>query len=181
VALSEPEFENVFTEHYATLYRYAFGILRDEVGAEEMVSAVFCRLWQKRATLPADPSSVGYVYTAVHHACMDHLKHNRIKKRYENHLVYAARQAPSVTESAHRAEAGDFQKQLLRSLETLPQQCRIIFHLSRVEELSHKDIAARLGLSVKTVEVQIGRALKRLRISLADFLPLLIIGYGIFF
>jgi RNA polymerase sigma-70 factor (ECF subfamily) len=82
-----------------------------------------------------------------------------------------------VAEAAHRAELNEFQQKLLQALENLPEQCRLIFHLSRVEELSQKDIAARLGLSVKTVETQVGRALKRLRIALVDFLPILIIGY----
>ncbi|HEY4109165.1 sigma-70 family RNA polymerase sigma factor, partial [Puia sp.] len=81
--------------------------------------------------------------------------------------------------AADRAELSDFQRHLQQSLEKLPDQCRLIFHLSRVEQLPYKEIAARLGLSVKTVEVQIGRALKRLRISLADFLTLLFIIHGI--
>lgn len=179
MALTDQAFEAIFTTHYETLYRYAFSILRDDASAEEVVSAVFCRLWQKRAQLPGDSTHIGYVYSAVHHAAMDYLKHDKIKRRYTNYLVYRSRQARPMTEAAHRAELNELQQQLLLALEKLPEQCRLIFHLSRVEELSYKDIAARLGLSPKTVEVQVGRALKRLRVALADFLPLLIIGYGI--
>jgi RNA polymerase sigma-70 factor (ECF subfamily) len=177
VALSDQAFEEIFTTHHETLYRYAFSILRDEASAEEAVSAVFCRLWQKRATLPADSTLPGYVYSAVHHEAMDQLKHEEIRKRHTNYLVYRSRQVRQVAEAAHRAELNEFQQLLLQALENLPDQCRLIFHLSRVEQLSHKDIAARLGLSIKTVETQVGRALKRLRIALADYLPLLIIGY----
>jgi len=177
VALTDQAFEAIFTTHHETLYRYAFSILRDEASAEEAVSSVFCRLWQKRAQLPADSTQLGYVYTAVHHAAMDHLKHEEIKKRHTNYLVYRSRQIRYVAEAAHRVECNEFQQKLLQALENLPDQCRLIFHLSRVEELSYKDIAARLGLSVKTVETQVGRALKRLRAALADFLPILIIGY----
>lgn len=179
MALTEPAFEELFTTHYETLYRYAFSIIRAEAFAAEIVSDVFCKLWQKKDTLPVDPSGAGYLYTAVHHAAMDHLKHHKVKKRYENHLAYHNRQDPPANEATHRAELSDFQRGLQQALEKLPDQCRLIFHLSRVEELSYKEIAARLGLSVRTVEVQISRALKRLRISLAHFLTVMIVVYGI--
>lgn len=179
MALTEPAFEEIFTAHYETLYRYAFSIIREEAFAAELVSDVFCRLWQKKDRLPVDSPVAGYLYTAVHHAAMDHLKHHKIKRRYENHLAYRSQQPGARTEAADRAELSDFQRHLQQSLEKLPDQCRLIFHLSRVEQLPYKEIAARLGLSVKTVEVQIGRALKRLRISLADFLTLLFIIHGI--
>lgn len=179
MALTEPAFEELFTQHYETLYRYAFSIIREQAFAAEIVSDVFCKLWQKKDTLPADPSGTGYLYTAVHHAAMDHLKHHKVKKRYENQIAYHNRQSQPTNEATHLAELGDFQRRLQQALEKLPDQCRLIFHLSRVEELSYKEIAARLGLSVRTVEVQISRALKRLRISLADFLTIMIIAYGL--
>lgn len=171
MALTATAFEELFTVQYRMLYRYAFSIVRQEAAAEEILSDVFCKLWQKRGKLPEDTVWAGYLYRSVYHACMDYRKHHMIKRKYETYVKTQGLQNPSRNEAANRTDSNDFQKHLHQAMDQLPQQCQTIFYLSRIEELSYKDIAARLGLSVKTVEVQMGRALKRLRISLSDFYP----------
>jgi len=73
----------------------------------------------------------------------------------------------------------ELEQQLSKSIEKLPEQCRIIFKMSRFEELRYQEIADKMGLSVKTIENQIGKALKILRIELADYLPILLLSLGL--
>jgi RNA polymerase sigma-70 factor (ECF subfamily) len=81
-----------------------------------------------------------------------------------------------VDSAAKKVLAGELEKKLRKALNELPEQCRIIFQLSRFEELRYREIAEKLGISVKTVENQMGKALKLLRVKLVDFLPLLLLS-----
>jgi RNA polymerase sigma-70 factor (ECF subfamily) len=69
----------------------------------------------------------------------------------------------------------ELERRLQTAINELPEQCRTIFQMSRFEELRYQDIAHRLGISVKTVENQMGKALKLLRMRLIDYLPLLVL------
>jgi RNA polymerase sigma-70 factor, ECF subfamily len=171
VVLSRQEFEDIFSTYYESLYGYAFSMIRDESYAKEIVSDVFYKLWLKKDSIRIDVSLAGYLYKSIYHGCMDNLKHNKIKKKYKNHVM---NQSTGVEDAANLAFKKDFEKNLHDALSRLPEQSRTIFQLSRMEELSYRDIANRLGISTKTVETQMGRALKRLRVALAEFLTVLI-------
>jgi RNA polymerase sigma-70 factor (ECF subfamily) len=179
VTITEQAFKDLFKAHYQELYRYAFSMTRDKPLAEEKVSDAFFKLWNKKDAFPPKATLIGYLYSSVYHACLDHWKHEKIKMKYEMHVKTHASKNVAPGEASNRAELNDFQEKLQESLASLPEQCRTIFHLSRTEELTYQEIAIRLRLSIKTVETQMGRALRRLRISMKDFLPLLIICYAI--
>ena len=172
--LTEKSFEEFFVSYYESLYGYAFSIVRDKMLAEEVVSDVFYKLWLKSDHIRIHTTLAAYMYSAVHHACMDQLKREKIKQRYQKYLMNEKSVNPGIP-----AELKDFQRHLREALAKLPEQCRTVFRLNREEGLSYKEIANRLGISVKTVETQMGRALKRLKISLSEFLTLLILYYVI--
>jgi len=172
VALTSEVFEDVFINYYESLYGYAVSILKNELLAEEIVSDVFYKIWLKKDTLKVEASLAAYLYKSVNNACMDKLRHNKIKKVFTSEMLHQPGVAP---DTAKNLNTKDFEKYLRIALLKLPEQCRTVFQLNRMEELSYKDIANRLGISLKTVEAHMSKALRRLRVSLAEFLTLLIV------
>lgn len=166
-------FERLFKEHFKALHAYANVMLRDDGLAEEMVQNVFLRLWEKREQLNVQTSVKAYLYKMVHNACLNHFKHNKTKAKYENYATYAME--GQTDNAAKKLELRELEQRIAEALNDLPQQCRTIFQMSRFEELKYKEIADQLGLSVKTVENQMGKALKIMRVKLADFLPMVIL------
>jgi RNA polymerase sigma-70 factor (ECF subfamily) len=164
-------FEKVFTDWFGHLYAYAMSVVKDEGIAEEAVQAVFCRIWEKRERLQVHASLKAYLYGSVYHECMDWLRHRKRVEAHRRHAQAVHTGGRVMMESASaKVELGELEKKLQLAINELPDQCRAIFCLSRYGELGYKEIAGQLGISVKTVEAQISKALKRLRKRLADFL-----------
>jgi len=171
----ENAYKHLFTTFYAPLAAYAFTILQDEVLAKEMAQTVFFNLWKKREKLSVLTSLKSYLYRSLHNACMDQLRSRKYKRRYRLHVLHHNPHLASPDLSQDKIELGELQSKIQEALLALPADCRTIFQLSRFEELSYAAIASQLGISVKTVETQMGRALKRLRVSLASFINLIIL------
>ena len=133
--------------------------------AEELVQDLFLALWQQRAQLSVDRSVSSYLCTAARNRALNHLRRERLAQRWR-HEATPPERVP-VADSASPTEG-----ELLELLELqdaigqLPARCRLIFTLNRQQEMTYGEIAASLGLSIKTVETQMGRALKALRARL---------------
>jgi RNA polymerase sigma-70 factor (ECF subfamily) len=164
----EDEFEIIFKKHFKGLHAYACTMLRDEVMAEEMVQNVFCRLWEKSDHIRIQESVSGYLYRSVYHECLNYIKHLKVRDAYQS---YAITQMENPSNTAHGVELRELEERLEAALKELPEKCRTIFQMSRFEELRYQEIADRLELPVKTVENQMGKALRLLRVKLVDFLP----------
>jgi RNA polymerase sigma-70 factor (ECF subfamily) len=174
VPITREVFEDIFLRYYESLYGYSFGILKNDLLAEDIVSDVFYKAWKKKDSI--DKSRLtSYLYKSVYNASMDQLKHKNIKQVYASSILRREEDISSKEEAAALINQKDLENKLRKALLELPEQCRTVFHLNRAEELSYSDISMRLGISVKTVEAHMGKALKRLRISLAEFLTLLIV------
>lgn len=169
----ETSFEFLFKTHFKALHAYAYTILQESDTAEEMVQNVFCKLWEKRDTTFLNQSAKAYLYRSVHNECLNHLKHQKVKSKYQSH---AARNSNTMENAGANTEHKELQMHLLNALNDLPEQCRTIFQMSRFEELKYREIADKMGLSVKTIENQMGKALRILRYKLVDFLPAIIIS-----
>ncbi len=168
----EKIFEQVFKTYFKNLHAYAFTILKDEMVAEELVQNIFYKIWERPEKLSISGSIAAYLYRAVHNESLNHLKHLKVRSKYQLHAVHQMR---NESDSAlKKILLKELESKLYRALQELPEQCRTIFQLSRFEELKYREIADRLKISPKTVENQMGKALKLLRIKLIDFLPLTI-------
>lgn len=159
-------FEQVFKEHYKNLHAYACSILKDSDEAEEMVQNVFYKLWEKRDKMSELQSVQAYLYRSVYNECMNYVKHEKVKQAHEAHAVH---QGNISTPMADAAEAKELETRIAEAMNSLPEQCRTIFQMSRFEELKYREIADKMGLSIKTIENQMGKALKILRTKLADY------------
>ena len=167
----ETAFEAAFKSNFKALHAYSHTMLRDEDMAEEIVQTVFLKLWENRDRMTIHTSLRAYLYKSVYHESLNYLKHKNVQRRYmqEAMVDYKQRQTDEVMGDS------ELRRQLHAALQRLPEKCRTVFQLSRFEELRYQEIADRLGISVKTVEAHMGKALKVLRLRLADFLPLLIV------
>ena len=163
-------FETVFRQFYPGLRGYALKLLSDEALADEAVQEVFMKIWQKKAELNIQTSVKSYLFRAVHNHCLNMIKSQKIKEGHHQHIADITPQA-DLTDSMETMEA---KERIYGAIARLPDQCARIFRMSRFEGLKYKEIAQKLSISPKTVEVQMGKALKRLREDLKDFLVLLI-------
>lgn len=172
----ENAFEQVFKTYFKNLHAYACTILKDEISAEEIVQNVFFKLWERNDTISINGSVAAYLYRAVHNESLNYIKHEKVKSSHQMHVAYSMK---NQTEPASKKlSAKELQQKINEALKELPEQCRTIFQMSRFEEMKYREIADKLDISVKTVENQMGKALKILRIKLVDFLPLLILFFN---
>ncbi|HET8572533.1 MAG TPA: RNA polymerase sigma-70 factor [Edaphocola sp.] len=178
---SEAAFEQVFKAHFKTLHGYAYTFVKDRDVAEDMVQNTFVKLWERSGDLNIHTSLSAYLYRSVNHECLNYLKHQTVRAAHESYTRHTAglQEENAMEKLRHR----ELQEKLSEALSELPEGCRTVFQLSRFEALKYRDIAEKLGISVKTVENQMGKALKMLRLRLADYLPIwlfiLLIGINI--
>jgi RNA polymerase sigma-70 factor (ECF subfamily) len=167
-------FEQLFKDHFKALHAYACVILKDEDDAEEIVQNMFLKFWEKRDLLTVQSSLRAYLYKCVYNDSINFLKHQKIKTKYQDFAIYTMN--PENEPASSKIELTELTFNLNIALNRLPEQCRTIFQMSRFEELKYREIAERLGLSIKTIENQMGKALRILRLELADFLSLALLG-----
>ncbi|OQP64849.1 hypothetical protein A3860_19025 [Niastella vici] len=161
--------EKYFQTHFEGLYRYAFTLLKNNDEAKDAVQTVFVNLWQKRLTIDEQQSVQSYLYTSVYNYCLNIKRNEKVRKAYlqNNQSVQQVFNDELVSkENINR---------IREALESLPPQCKLIFMKSRFEQKKYADIALEMNLSVKTVEVQIGKALRILREKLSEVMILFIL------
>ena len=161
-------FDAVFRFYYPPLVGMAEGMLRNRAIAEEIVQDVMLELWRRRDALPIEESMRAYLFRATRNRALNHLRHGRVERLSEPRIV-EARAAVPIAPAALVEEEIDVA--LRQAVVALPARCREVFELSRVHGLRYAEIADLLGISVKTVEAQMGRALRTLRERLAPWLP----------
>jgi len=160
------EFEKLFRMYYETLLNYAGSILKDENDAEEIVQNLFFNFWKNRESLEINSSLKSYLYRAVYNNCLQHLKHLKVRMRYEQHVKnYAEESIDPMEELKHK----ELQEKIYRLLDELPERCQTIFKLNRFDGLKYQEIADKLSISIKTVEANISKALKHFRKSLGEY------------
>jgi len=160
------EFEKLFRSSYVSLVRYAKSILRDHDTAEEIVQELFFRLWQNRDKLNIESSLNGYLFRSVHNRSLHHIEHQQVVSRHAGEVAAVTElSSEPVTEAIYYSE---LQAKVARVLERLPERCRMIFRMSRFEGLKYNEIADKLAVNVKTVEADMGKALREFRKALAE-------------
>lgn len=169
----EKALEMLFKEYYQPLCRYANSYLEDPADAEEVVQSCFIKLWEKRENISIQSSIKSYLYQIIRNACLNEIKHQKVKKNYGDMITQQGEQHSEASDQS--TLKGELEEKIALALQSLPQQCRLIFTMSRFEELKYQEIADQLNLSIKTVENQMGKALKLMRAQLQEYLPLIAI------
>jgi len=175
---SEPpdltQLEQLFHAHYSSLCEYAWHYVKSRELAEELVQGLFVRLWELRTGGGSHSLSVAYLYTAARNRAIGHLRREGVARRFADEVMAVHEMAPPGETIVEAIEAQDLATAAERAVAALPGRCRLIFLMSRQEGLGYAEIATALGISKNTVETQIARALKKLRIQLLPYLGLAI-------
>lgn len=163
-------FEALFREHYPRLCELVHGYVRSREVAEDIVQDLFLTLWSKRRSGGSVELTAAYLFVAARNRALKHLRHGRVVARaHEQVAAERSREAPDRADDDVRY--GEATAAVEAAIAGLPDRCREVFLLSRRQHMSYAEIAAALGISVKTVEVQMWRALRKLRAALVEYLP----------
>lgn len=168
-------FESYYKDHYRSFFLMALRLLKDAGRAEEIVNDVFVGLWEGGERITISFSLKSYIYRAVINRSINALHKQQKEKQYLQEL--AAR--PEETFELRQIEEQELKIRLYKAIDQLPEQCGKVFRMSRFEGLKQREIADRLGISIKTVKNHITIALKRLSKLSGYFLVIgwIITGY----
>ncbi|HEX6430937.1 MAG TPA: RNA polymerase sigma-70 factor [Niastella sp.] len=164
-------FEQFFKQHFASLcawcqHKYGF----DTDITKEVVHTAFIKLWKNRSTASADVPVKAFLHTIINNTSLDILRHAKVRERFEQYVQQRNESAGSTPQESY--DTKKLRNDIDHAVSELPDQMRTIFELSRYEGLKYAEIARQLNVSVNTVETQMSRALKKLRIKLAGYLTL---------
>jgi RNA polymerase sigma-70 factor (ECF subfamily) len=156
----DAEIDALFRVHYNALCGFVFRYVRSHETAEELVQDTFFRLWAQRKREGRIESEKAYLFTIARNSALNYIRRSQMEARWQaTEITRDSRPAVADDDLAH----DELEAVLRRAIEHLPKRCRLIYTMSRQQELTYVEIARVLGLSVKTVETQMGRALKALR------------------
>lgn len=163
-------YEALFREHYEGLCTYVHFYLKDYAAAEEVVQDLFFNLWKKREELEITTSIKSYLYKAARNHSLNVIKHIEVRENYKK--MNEEHRSDSEMQGTDEMETLELEQRIKDAIDQLPPERQKIFLMSRYEDLKYREIAEKLKISVKTVEAQMGKALKFLKEQLSDYLPL---------
>lgn len=170
--IQKARFEQMFREHFTGLVFFARKYTGDLDSAKEIVHAVFVRIWENRTGFDWEKPPKSYLFTAVYNRSMNHLRDMRRFSSQEDVQLTADK---AGTVYAHELETAELELRIQDSIGRLPDMCRKVFELSRLEGRKYPEIAEMLHISVKTVESHMSKALSLLREDLKEYLTLLLL------
>lgn len=173
----EKAFEFIYKSYFQSLLNYAQTLLHSNYRAEEVILDVFLKLWENRQQGNIESSLKFYLFRTVYNNCLNHIRQLKVENKYKSYFLnYHTEGYSSGSEyPMEKLIQNELETKITSIIESLPEQCKAMFLLSRDEGLTHEEIAVRFGVSVNTVHTQIARALKKFKEELKDYLPLLIL------
>ena len=157
----------LFEAHYPSVCGAVHRLVGDRGVTEDLAQQVFIRFWEKRNQINITTSPGAYLHRMAINEALAFLRSKKNRSPEEITPTTPMGAAPDVEQGVLQNE---LQAQILRAVNTLPPRCRAVFQLSRFEEMSYQEIADELGISIKTVEHQIGKALRVMREQLKPYL-----------
>ena len=165
----EGAFHELFTQYSRVLCEVAFAYVHDREVAQELVQDVFCRVWEQRDRLVIRENVRVYLYSAVRHRALDHLKHERIAHRTEE-TSFTTGDYPAMSVPPPRQDEGLIEQErreiIGQAIADLPERQRRVFELRWYHHLSYAEIADVLGMTVRGVESARARAIESLQMRL---------------
>ena len=156
----------LFRRHYVYVCQSAYRIISNKTIAEDLAQDVFLGLWKRRNELEIRTSFKAYLKRAVTNKALNHIRDQKMKFTDSEKMPEIMAKSTGAQKEMEKAE---MEQIIHRAIDRLPERCRIVFCLSRFEELSYQEIADQLEISIKTVENQISKALKFLRTELIAY------------
>ncbi len=169
--LKDPlKFEKIYKEYFSMLVGFAFQYVGDSDTAKDITQEVFSKIWKHSDEIVIRTNVKSYLFGAVRNACLNHVRHEKVKEAHTKEI------RPITTEEISFLEMDELADKVQKVMDQLPEKRREVFEMSRFEGKKYKEIAEELGVSIKTVETQMSRALKAMREALGSYLIYLIIG-----
>jgi len=165
-------FSAIFRHFYTDLVLFAGTYLPDRIACEDIVQSIFLKLWNERNSLIIEVSLKSYLLKAVRNSCLDEIRHRNVIIEHESYsLLHEAQMGMDTEEYILHS---DLQEHLQKALVDMPETYRTAFEMNRFEGLKYREIAEKLKVSERTVEVRISKAIELLRKHLKHFLALAI-------
>ncbi len=162
----EGQFESLFRSSYVSLVQYAKSLVRDHDTAEEIVQDFFFRFWKDREKIIIESSLNGYLFRSIHNRCLHWINHNRVVEKHAKEMTYTSTE--NTENPSDIFQYNELQLKITKVIERLPERCGRIFCMNRFEGLKYAEIAEKLSVSIKTVEANMGKALKEFRRALTE-------------
>ncbi|WP_353132853.1 RNA polymerase sigma-70 factor [Pseudopedobacter sp.] len=157
---SDAAFEEIFNRYWSALYAAAYKRLKSHEKAEETVQDLFTHLWTKRDCIKIHTSLAAYLYTAVRYMVFNNIQKEMVRESYKASLHTTSIHDNSTEETIL---INDLNKILEKEVNHLPPKCRSVYELSRKHYKTNREIAAVLGISEKTVEGHLTKAIRQLK------------------
>lgn len=170
-------FSWLFRKYYKDMVLFGGNYLSDREKCEDIVQNIFFKLWQERASLSIKTSFKSFLLKSVQNACLDELRHVNVVRRHENYTQIFCDSDDLDTENY--VLYSDLKEKLNEVLEKLPEPNRLAFEMNRFDGLKYSEIAKKLEVSERTVEVRIGKALALLKMYLKEFFVLLLTFFSL--
>lgn len=170
-------FKNIFREYFQPLFHLSKHYLEDEDEAKEVVQEAFVKLWEIRENLNKDSNLRNFLFTLVKNNCLNMIKRKQILLKHHEKIKWIEMhyQYESLTRmGGDYLEFNELKEKIDLAIKNLPKHCRVVFEMSRFDELKNIEIAEKLGVTKKTVEAHLTKALKILREDLKDYLPVIL-------
>jgi RNA polymerase sigma-70 factor, ECF subfamily len=173
----------IFDQYYTYLVHEIHRIIKEEETCKDIAQDVFAEIWRKREQLNITISLKAYLRRSGYNRAINQIKLDK-RLPLDNEVDFALDIAEVATDDFQIVKPASLEEKLHQTINLLPEKCRIVFNLSRFEQKSHKEIAEELGISVKTIENQITKALKFVREEMQKYKhlsPISILTYQLFF
>lgn len=174
------KFEDIYLSYFSKMKHFATEYVISDEDAENIVQDAFVELWENKEMLNMHMNLISYLFTTIKNKCLNHMRHkiivqNTATKIQEEYLISLRMNLDSLEAFDNKLFSDqDIEKIIDRALDSLPEKCRTIFIMSKIEGKKQKEIAQELNISINTVGAQIGIAYKKLRTELKDYLPILL-------
>jgi len=162
----EKAMELIYNQYYSYLCHATYKILNDSNATEDIVQDVLMEIWKKKEVINITTSLKAYLRRASINKALNYLRSKKFKFDDEDSI----KETFISTDNSHeKVEFDELSGVINKTIEGLPEKCRIIFSMSRFEQLSYAEIAGKLEISTKTVENQVSKALRILRVSVKEY------------
>ena len=160
--------EDFFQQHYKSLCLAANNIVNDYAAAEDVVQDVFVNLLHKGETIVINSSLKGYILRSTVNTALNYTKKSKTMVPLESEVLEVYHYDGAIGESS--LEQLELEESVNQAINLLPPKCKAVFLLNRYEDMKYREVADHLGISIKTVENQMGKALRRLRNHLKPYI-----------
>ena len=178
---NDAAFEKVFKSDYNRIVGFCQQFISDKDVAKSLAQDAFVKLWLNREKIESINGIHSFLYTSAKTDCLNSIRHQKVISKYRDQQlqIKEGELNREILESFDfdQLELNELEKMINQSISELPEKCRLVFMLSRFEGKKNSEIAEELDISIKSVEANMTRALKSLRIKLAEYLPAILVQF----